>query len=108
MLACAVEAFAERGYHGTSISDIVARAGVARATFYQYFQDKRSIFAELLERFIEQLLARMLPIDTTVGPEAGLELLDETPRRGAGGKAVAFLHPRAGGGVLIEVCGETD
>jgi len=39
---------------------------------------------------------------------AGLELLDETPRRGAGGKAVAFLHPRAGGGVLIEVCGPAD
>ena len=36
---------------------------------------------------------------------AGLQLLDEEPRTGAGGKPIAFLHPRAGGGVLIEICG---
>lgn len=75
ILTCAADAFAEQGYHGTSISDIVARAGVARATFYQYFGDKRSIFAELLERFTADLRARMVPIDTSVGVDAGLELL---------------------------------
>jgi methylmalonyl-CoA/ethylmalonyl-CoA epimerase len=37
---------------------------------------------------------------------AGLALLDETPRTGAGGKQIAFLHPKAGGGVLIEVCAD--
>jgi methylmalonyl-CoA/ethylmalonyl-CoA epimerase len=36
--------------------------------------------------------------------DAGMQLLDETPRTGAGGKQIAFLHPRAGGGVLIEIC----
>jgi len=35
---------------------------------------------------------------------AGLELLDRTPRAGAGGRRVAFIHPRAAGGVLIELC----
>ena len=40
--------------------------------------------------------------------EAGMTLLDETPRTGAGGKQIAFLHPRSGGGVLIEVCAEPD
>ena len=35
---------------------------------------------------------------------AGIRLLDETPRTGAGGKQIAFLHPKSGGGVLIEVC----
>lgn len=34
----------------------------------------------------------------------GLQLLDETPRTGAGGKQIVFLHPRATGGVLMEVC----
>lgn len=34
----------------------------------------------------------------------GVELLDTTPRRGAGGNLVAFLHPRAVGGVLTELC----
>ena len=36
--------------------------------------------------------------------QAGLHLLDETPRIGAGGKQVAFLHPKSGGGVLLEIC----
>ncbi len=37
---------------------------------------------------------------------AGLVPLDETPRAGAGGKRIAFLHPKSTGGVLIEVCAE--
>ncbi len=35
----------------------------------------------------------------------GLELVDRTPRRGAGGHQVAFLHPRSTGGVLVELVG---
>ena len=34
---------------------------------------------------------------------AGLELVDQVPRRGAGGHRVAFLHPRSTGRVLIEL-----
>jgi methylmalonyl-CoA/ethylmalonyl-CoA epimerase len=35
---------------------------------------------------------------------AGVRLIDETPRRGARGHWVAFLHPAATGGVLFELC----
>lgn len=35
--------------------------------------------------------------------EEGYELIDETPRRGAGGHLVAFLHPRSTGRVLVEL-----
>ncbi len=35
---------------------------------------------------------------------AGVRLIDETPRRGAHGTIVAFLHPKSTGGVLIELC----
>lgn len=34
---------------------------------------------------------------------AGIRLVDESPRRGAGGYLVAFLHPSSTGGVLIEL-----
>jgi methylmalonyl-CoA/ethylmalonyl-CoA epimerase len=34
---------------------------------------------------------------------AGLRLIDETPRIGAEGKRIAFLHPSSTGGVLIEL-----
>lgn len=32
----------------------------------------------------------------------GVELIDETPREGAWGHEVAFMHPRSTGGVLLE------
>jgi methylmalonyl-CoA epimerase len=34
---------------------------------------------------------------------AGVRLIDETPRAGAEGKLVAFLHPKSASGVLIEL-----
>lgn len=34
---------------------------------------------------------------------AGLRLIDETPRLGAEGKRIAFLHPSGTGGVLVEL-----
>jgi methylmalonyl-CoA/ethylmalonyl-CoA epimerase len=36
---------------------------------------------------------------------AGVRLIDETPRPGAHGTHVAFLHPKSLGGVLLELCG---
>jgi methylmalonyl-CoA/ethylmalonyl-CoA epimerase len=33
----------------------------------------------------------------------GVQLIDETPRVGAGGCRVAFVHPKAAGGVLLEL-----
>ena len=35
---------------------------------------------------------------------AGVSLIDEQPRKGAHGSLIAFLHPKATGGVLIELC----
>lgn len=35
--------------------------------------------------------------------EKGIRLIDEKPRRGAGGALIAFIHPAATGGVLLEL-----
>ncbi|MBM9536504.1 methylmalonyl-CoA epimerase [Desulfobulbus alkaliphilus] len=35
--------------------------------------------------------------------EKGVALIDKTPRMGAGGAKIAFLHPKATGGVLVEL-----
>jgi len=44
MLAeAAGELFLERGYHHTSVDDIASRAGVARATFFNYFPAKADV-----------------------------------------------------------------
>lgn len=39
--------------------------------------------------------------------EAGVPLIDETPRRGSRGAQVAFVHPKGVGGVLVELVQET-
>ncbi|QCQ21324.1 methylmalonyl-CoA epimerase [Desulfoglaeba alkanexedens] len=36
--------------------------------------------------------------------EKGIQLIDEKPRRGAGGAKIAFLHPKSTYGVLVELC----
>ncbi|TWO31517.1 methylmalonyl-CoA epimerase [Seonamhaeicola sediminis] len=38
--------------------------------------------------------------------EEGFKVLNETPKRGADNKLVAFLHPKSTNGVLIELCQE--
>ena len=35
--------------------------------------------------------------------EAGYQLVDDTPRHGAGGRRIAFLHPKATNGILLEL-----
>lgn len=35
--------------------------------------------------------------------EKGVRLIDEKPRLGAGGAKIAFLHPKATGGILLEL-----
>jgi len=63
ILACARNVFARRGYHAAKIDEIVEAAGVARGTFYLYFDDKRAIFAELVDRFLARLHLSIQRID---------------------------------------------
>ena len=34
----------------------------------------------------------------------GIRLIDREPRLGAGGKKIAFLHPKSTAGILVELC----
>jgi AcrR family transcriptional regulator len=39
--------FADRGYHGTGVDNVVAEAGFARGTFYKYFDEKLDLLLQL-------------------------------------------------------------
>jgi len=69
ILAAAQVVFADKGYHATGVSDIIAKAGIARGTFYLYFDGKRAIFDALLDRIFEDLLARIYPIIIPQSPD---------------------------------------
>ena len=60
LLAAAAEEFATRGYHQTTIKDIVERAGVATGTFYLYFANKEQSCAALIERLYGRVLAEVV------------------------------------------------
>jgi len=51
--------FARKGYHRTNVADIIARARIARGTFYLYFQNKKDLFEELLEQVVTELTRRI-------------------------------------------------
>jgi TetR/AcrR family transcriptional regulator, cholesterol catabolism regulator len=44
----ATERFAERGYHPTSVAEIVEGLGVGKGVFYWYFDSKEELFLEIL------------------------------------------------------------
>lgn len=55
---------------------------------------------------IQHIALRVEDIEAALAElkEKGIRLIDETPRMGAGGAKIAFLHPKATNGVLVELC----
>lgn len=49
LLDVALEVFADRGYHATSMNDVAESAGVTKPVLYQHFRSKRALYLELLE-----------------------------------------------------------
>ncbi|MBU1240547.1 TetR/AcrR family transcriptional regulator [Myxococcota bacterium] len=64
ILECAKQLFAARGYHGTSIADIIKEAAVARATFYVYFNSKAAVFHALIDSALETIVSKLKPVLT--------------------------------------------
>lgn len=56
MLAAALETVAEKGYQDTRVTDIIARAGVSRKTFYEHFDEKEECFFAAYDRELAGLL----------------------------------------------------
>jgi TetR/AcrR family fatty acid metabolism transcriptional regulator len=58
LLRAAVEKFSEKRYERTTIDDIVRAAGVAKGTFYLYFDSKEQVVAALRSRVVEESIVR--------------------------------------------------
>jgi methylmalonyl-CoA/ethylmalonyl-CoA epimerase len=73
---------------------------------------ENSPIAKFLEKRgpgIHHIAVRVPDIRATLAQlkEQGVRLIDETPRIGAGGCLVAFIHPSTTGGVLLELVEDT-
>ncbi len=57
LLSVARAILAEKGFEATTVSEIVARAGVAQGTFYLYFPSKIALIAALNQEMNERIVA---------------------------------------------------
>jgi AcrR family transcriptional regulator len=74
ILGVALDVFATGGYHETTLDDVAARAGISKALIYEHFGSKRELHAALLERYVHELLERVVgAIGEFDDPEARLE-----------------------------------
>ena len=64
-----------------------------------------SKFIEAKGEGIHHLAIRVDDLETALAElkEKGVRLIDEKPRKGAGGALIAFIHPKATGGILLEL-----
>ncbi len=81
ILNAARDVFAKRGYHAAKIEDIVAAANIARGTFYLYFEDKRAIFEEIVDRTIARLGMSIVRVDPHDGAKTVADQVKEQIRR---------------------------
>ena len=73
LLDAAREVFAEHGYPGTGVRDIVRRTELASGTFYNYFDSKEAIFAAVLEQVGGEARARVRDARLAAGPDGFLD-----------------------------------
>ncbi len=68
ILQCAIDEFASHDFNSASISKIVARAGIAKGSLYQYFLDKNDLYHYLLD-LASQKKAELLKASIPADPE---------------------------------------
>ena len=86
LLQAAMDVFADRGYHGATVDDIVAASETSKGAFYHYFPSKQGVFLRLLDQLADLV-------------ESGVETAIER-QQGALGKVEAALR------VVLEVTSE--
>ena len=58
LLAAALELFVEKGFVGTRLEDVAARAGVSKGTLYLYFDGKEALFKAVIQEGMVPILER--------------------------------------------------
>lgn len=58
----AIDEFAHYSYGHASINRIVNNSGIAKGSFYQYFEDKQDLFFYILQKMTEEKVAYLSPI----------------------------------------------
>jgi TetR/AcrR family transcriptional repressor of nem operon len=69
IVSAAVRVFSEKGYHGSTVADVVRASGLSVGAIYTYFPSKEALFLQscdlLAGRGLEELAVRLEPITST-------------------------------------------
>jgi AcrR family transcriptional regulator len=76
ILDAAVRIFADRGIGSATIADITRAAGVAKGTFYLYFDSREQLVWALKERMVDEILAHASSLYEQVGRQDWWALVD--------------------------------
>jgi AcrR family transcriptional regulator len=76
ILDIAAELFAEKGFHGVSISELGAACGFSGPALYRHFRSKDAVLAEMLVSISDELLSvGRERVRSAASPEAALQAL---------------------------------
>ncbi|WP_130493805.1 TetR family transcriptional regulator [Motilibacter rhizosphaerae] len=67
--------FAEKGFEGTSVEEIAAKAGVSKPVVYEHFGGKEGLYAVVIDREVESLLTSIT--EALTATERSRELLEQ-------------------------------
>lgn len=87
----AIDEFAAHSFDRVSINRIVARSGIAKGSFYQYFENKHDLFLYLLQLIAEKKLGYLAPVIRNPEQHDFFTLLRELYRAGI---QFAIEHPK--------------
>ena len=76
LIACAQKLFYAKGYESTSVNDIVIEVGVAKGTFYYYFESKQAV----LEALVEDLTAQSFELYQAIVADEALNAIQKWTR----------------------------
>jgi AcrR family transcriptional regulator len=73
MLRAMADAMVEKGYVGTTVADIIGRAGVSRETFYQQFASKEACYLAAFDAAVDLLLTHPSVAELTAADVPALD-----------------------------------
>src|SRR5215468_6021797 len=66
LLDTGLQVLHERGFNATSVQDITEAAGVPKGSFYNHFESKEDLGAEVVSRYLEKAAIRPRPCSATL------------------------------------------
>ena len=91
VLDAALTEFADQGYHQASLNRLVAKAGIAKGSLYQYFPNKEGIFRYIFQLSLKSVRQTLVTVKETTQEDNFFIRLEKSLQAG-----VRFLkkHPR--------------